>query len=514
MTTKLPQIPNVSEETVLQVVEALAQTANVREGRVGDQLDRTVTFRDLIGLKLAQDKNQEEVHDLNKVNVMPVYTNSYDFQVQYDPANDLTPPPQANTILVSSTIGAIFLRWSIPSYRNHSFTEIWRSQNGNIGDAVLIAQSTTGFYTDPVETNVKYFYWLRLVSQADVRGAYSQDSVSGQAEIDPKLVIEAIQGEINSNSLTQDLQTRLLDIENTNQEILAQDVNTVIARESEIRRNVDEGLLAQYTVKIDNNGAISGFGLASQEIDGSVESAFIIRADKFAIVQPTSTSTTLTGTPASASIPFTVDSDGRTIIKSGVIGSASISNANIESLATYKLTAGVAEASDFFGGIAQFNQLYAGGTGFGTVTGGITSVTGYDMRIDGANAYFRADYFSIMNTTGTAGVTGSVHPFEVFNNVVRIKEAVIGDATIGFAKIKDDIQSTNYSGGSSGWRIQKNGNAEFNNITLGGGTGFATSSDLNGKVNSTGGTLIAGLVKSSDNKFIIDLNNKTITITS
>ncbi len=511
MTTKLPQIPNVSEETVLQVVEALAQTVNVREGRVGDQLDRTVTFRDLIGLKLAQDKNQEEVHDLNKVNTMPVYTNGYDFQIQYDPTSDLTPPPQANTIKVSSTIGAIFLRWTIPSYRNHSFTEIWRSQNGNIGDAVLIAQSTTGFYTDPVETNVKYFYWLRLVSQADVRGAYSQDSVSGQAEIDPKLVIEAIEGEINANSLTQDLQTRLLDIENTNQEILAQDINTAIAREAEIRSNVEEGLLAQYTVKIDNNGAISGFGLASQEIDGSVESAFIIRADKFAIVQPTSTSTTLTGTPASASIPFTVDSDGRTIIKSGVIGSASISSANIESLDASKLTVGIAVGMQFDGGVAQFNQLFAGGSpAIQSSAVNTMSVADWNMRIDTNNAFFNANYFAITNSAGGSyGV-----PFEVSNGFVRLNNAIIGNATIGFAKIADDIQSTNYSSGSSGWRIFKNGNAEFNNITLGGGTGFATSSDLNGKVNASGGTLTAGVVKSSDNKFVIDLANKSILITS
>lgn len=499
MTTKLPQIPNVSEETVLQVVEALAQTVNVREGRVGDQLDRTVTFRDLIGLKLAQDKNQEEVHDLNKVNTMPVYTNSYDFQIQYDPTSDLTPPPQASTIVVSSTIGAIFLRWNIPSYRNHSFTEIWRSQNGNIGDAVLIAQSTTGFYTDPVETNVKYFYWLRLVSQADVRGAYSQDSVSGQAEINPKLIIEAIEGEINANSLTQDLQTQITDIANTNQEILAQNLNGKIAQEAEIREQVEGGLLSQYTVKIDNNGAVSGFGLASQEVDGSVESAFIIRADKFAIVQPTSTSTTLTGTPASASIPFTVDSDGRTIIKSGVLGSASITNANIESLSTTKLTAGVAQASDFAGGIAQFNQLYAGANNinFSTNTAGeIIGIGGisndWSMKIDGSNAFFQAEYFRIMNSA--TGIYNT--PFQVVNNSVFINQAFIQDASITNAKIGADIQSNSYVTGQSGWRINKGGLCEFTSVQL------------------NGGTLTAGLVKSSDGKMQIDLANKSITITT
>jgi len=138
------------------------------------------------------------------------------------------------------------------------------------------------------------------------------------------------------------------------------------------------------------------------------------------------------------------------------------------------------------------------------------SVADWNMRIDTNNAFFNANYFAITNSAGGSyGV-----PFEVSNGFVRLNNAIIGNATIGFAKIADDIQSTNYSSGSSGWRIFKNGNAEFNNITLGGGTGFATSSDLNGKVNASGGTLTAGVVKSSDNKFVIDLANKSILITS
>lgn len=43
-----------------------------------------------------------------------------------------------------------------------------------------------------------------------------------------------------------------------------------------------------------------------------------------------------------------------------------------------------------------------------------------------------------------------------------ITDAHISNATIGFAKIKNDIQSSNYSSGVSGWRIDRNGAAEFN----------------------------------------------------
>ena len=520
MSTKIPSIPNVSEETVLQVVEALKNTLDVREGRIGDQLDKGVTFRDLVGLGLAQDKSQEVVQQsftTNQItNNLPVYSMNYNFEQAYDPTTDLTPPPQANELFTKTTINTVFLSWNIPSYRNHSFSEIWRSENDNIGDAVLIGQSTTNQFVDNVVPDIEFYYWIRLVSKADITGAYSLEPVSAKAEVSPKFIISAVEGEIGNSSLNIELGNRINQIENDTQRILQNDLGSTIAEETVIREQVEGGLLSQYTVKIDDNGAVSGFGLASQTVDGSVESAFIIRADKFAIVQPTSTSTTLTGTPASASIPFTVDSDGRTIIKSGVIGSASISNANIESLATYKLTAGVSESSVFQGGQGHFDELSAGSNrtfSYSTDANGnridITTINGASMFIGDTYARFNADYFKINNSQGT-----QFTPFEVSNNVVRINTAVIGDATIGFAKISDDIQSTNYSSGSSGWRIFKNGNAEFNNITLGGGTGFATSSDLNGKVNSTGGTLTAGLVKSSDNKFIIDLSNKSITITS
>jgi hypothetical protein len=44
--------------------------------------------------------------------------------------------------------------------------------------------------------------------------------------------------------------------------------------------------------------------------------------------------------------------------------------------------------------------------------------------------------------------------------------ARIEDGTIGIAKIANSIQSTDYSAGSAGWKINKSGNAEFNNATF------------------------------------------------
>ena len=46
------------------------------------------------------------------------------------------------------------------------------------------------------------------------------------------------------------------------------------------------GLNGQYTVKVDNNGYVSGFGLASTAVNGAPTSAFIILADAFYVVGP------------------------------------------------------------------------------------------------------------------------------------------------------------------------------------------------------------------------------------
>ena len=56
-----------------------------------------------------------------------------------------------------------------------------------------------------------------------------------------------------------------------------------IQQEAEARANADGVLYAQYTLRLDVNGYVSGFGMAN---DGTV-SDFIIRADRFSIVSPT-----------------------------------------------------------------------------------------------------------------------------------------------------------------------------------------------------------------------------------
>lgn len=71
-------------------------------------------------------------------------------------------------------------------------------------------------------------------------------------------------------------------------------ITNLIKVESETRQDADDNLFAQYTVKIDQNGYVSGFGLASETVNGTPRSQFQVRADSFSITNPAVTRTKIT----------------------------------------------------------------------------------------------------------------------------------------------------------------------------------------------------------------------------
>lgn len=85
----------------------------------------------------------------------------------------------------------------------------------------------------------------------------------------------------------------------------------------------------QYSIKIDTNGRVAGFGLISTGSNTSTPtSAFVIRADKFAVVDPDSTANFLTNTPSPSAVPFAIIG-GVTYIKTGAIQDGTVTNAKI-----------------------------------------------------------------------------------------------------------------------------------------------------------------------------------------
>ena len=76
-----------------------------------------------------------------------------------------------------------------------------------------------------------------------------------------------------------------------------------------------------------------------------------------------------------------------------------------------------------------------------------------------------ADRFAVLNTADGQGSAVSV-PFAIEDGQVFMNIAFIKDATIDSAKIAQQIQSSNYIEGQRGWAINKNGYAQFQQVTV------------------------------------------------
>lgn len=122
-------------------------------------------------------------------------------------------------------------------------------------------------------------------------------------------------------------------------------------------------------------------------------------------------------------------------------------------------------------------------------TGMSLGLTGSGTNVQ-SQCIFLVDRFVLMTAANGTYQT----PFYVTNGAMYVREAFIKDASIGTAKIADaaittakiaqQIQSTNYASGSTGWMINKNGSAEFNNVTVRGAV-YANSGKFKGTLEAT-----------------------------
>ena len=175
------------------------------------------------------------------------------------------------------------------------------------------------------------------------------------------------------------------------------------------------GLSNQYSVKIDNNGAVAGFGLSSTGRVGNITSEFIVNADRFAIVSNASN-------PNTATTPFVVQATATTLngvaVPAGVymtdafIRNGSIVSAKIGELSADKIT------TDFIR-----SEVIGAGT------------------ID-------ASKINLDNSTITSGTVNGV-PNTVIIKSLGVKTAQIDELAVKTVKIDNQAVTIPDSGGGS-----------------------------------------------------------------
>lgn len=99
-----------------------------------------------------------------------------------------------------------------------------------------------------------------------------------------------------------------------------------------------------------------------------------------------------------------------------------------------------------------------------------------------ASIGFNADSFILLS--GPEG--NKFSPWAVVNGQAFIDDAFIQDGSVTNLKIGQYIMSNDYVVGMLGWKIDKSGNAEFNNVTIR-GTVYATAGKFSGTIESNDG---------------------------
>ncbi|HDC4361142.1 TPA: phage tail protein [Enterobacter hormaechei] len=467
------------------------------------------------------------------------------------------PPKPVGFIASDNVVFGIELSWGFPANTDDTLkTEIQYSLTGTEDDAMLLADvpyPQRKYQQMGLKAGQVFWYRAQLVDRSGNESGYT-DFVRGQASIDVSDVTDAILEDMKGSDTFKDLIENAVDsnekiagmaddikqandeLEQQAQEIAknAQDigkVQTSVTNLSSTVGNVSSSLSElEQTVatadtalgqRIDNisvsvdgmTGGVKNSAIAiiqgnlaqvaaRKTLSASVagNSAQLDRIDEVIVNEKEATArsllslqTDVNGNKASINSLNQTFSDYQQATATQINGITATINGHTSAITTNaralaSLDGDLSAMYSIKVAVDANGRRYAAGMGIGVEN----TPSGMQSQI-----LFLADRFAVMMQ---AGGTPTI-VFTTQNGQLIIRDALIGDGTIGNTKIGNYIQSTTWDGtGNVGWHINKSGYAVFNNVTVRGsiyattgnfgfsGPNKATVIDSNGvTINLTGG---------------------------
>jgi len=286
---RLPALPavNAQDPSLRNWISAVAERLEVREGSRGNPFERAVTLRDLE----AATAGLVQITDAGRPD-----------------------PNAASTIPLGNGLSAsINIDRFVEAIRN---TRLFR-------DLIKRLDDPTRF--DDLASEIRTVLLRSIADEASRRGADIQrvDTKIEDANRSLAMTVQEITAALSNNAAgirevqaayvntTQATATQVTQLQVSLGNYYQDGSPGRVSLEQQLTTQASfvGGLRAQYTLKVQAGGALAGFGLAASEVNGVPESAFIISADKFAIVSP-SYSGGLTPNPSANNVPFGVDANG------------------------------------------------------------------------------------------------------------------------------------------------------------------------------------------------------------
>lgn len=388
-------------------------------GRQGDPLDRGITLRDLVEGGIVAVREGFSLGGRGKLPIQPAP--SLGAGGGTDEEKDPTPPPTPTGLTVTAGITNLIIEHDAPLYsqgHGHARTLVYGAKGGTgippvFADAVKIHEFTgtvSAYVTDPATTWHLWIKWVSVDGFASALPGGGINGVSATTGQDPAKVLQMLTGQITESQLYADLGERIDLIDGNG----AGSVNARIETETTARADADGTLFAQYTVKIDNNGYVSGFGLASSANNAVPTSTFAVRADTFYIASPS-------GPGVTPALPFIVKTTAgawgpagvyiqEALIANATIGSAKIADAAIDDAKVANLSAAKLTAGDgTIGGLLKSSNYEVGSAGWlihpnGTAEFAAAAIRGQLVasQIDSRGLSIKDDFGNVILAAGAA----------------------------------------------------------------------------------------------------------------
>lgn len=225
----LPQVsPKVANE-LKPLVTAIKEIIETGEGVRGDPLDRKITLRDLVDGGIVKIKGGLSPNNPGSLEPSP------------PPPNLSVPPAPTGFNAIGGFDGRIDLTWDIPGslYSNHAYTNIYRAEEDNFANAILVGREAGAFYTDVVRDDAvptPYYYWISFTSTSNIEGPLNATAGTMAQALDIDYIVGLLDGKISESELANELLTPIQSIPSIQTTLLDHDarINTIQTAVNEV----------------------------------------------------------------------------------------------------------------------------------------------------------------------------------------------------------------------------------------------------------------------------------------
>lgn len=370
-------------------------------------------------------------------------------------------PPLPIGFKADPLVFGIQLSWNFPDGAEDTLkTEIQYNDKNTEDGAMLLSDipyPQRSYQQMGLSAGQSFFYRARLVDRSGNQGDWI-DWVLGESSTDVDWIADEVKKEIEQSEAFKEIDKNLMDANAKLQDAAEAAIQNALANDADVRRwmaqNGDrkaEITETRQVVATESEARAAAVDKLNSKTDKTEADLTTLRETVATDIEAISTQVTgLTSTVGENTAAIQVR--GQTIFNQDGTGSA------VYSIGT---------------GVTYNGQYHAAGLSVGAeVKGGVVST----------KILASADQFAVLNPA----TNGYTLPFFIQGSQTFIVSALIQDASITNAKIGSYIQSNNYVAGKAGWRIDKNGNAEFSGVTVR-GTIYASGGEFTGTINGNDG---------------------------